>query len=575
MHKKLIAAALALLLVGGCLFGVFAFEDTTTHWANENIERAVSLGLFSGVSETEFRPDAPMTRAMFVTVLGRMAGIDPEEWEIPYLSLLFSDVDPNGYYAPYVAWAVHMGIADGTGSGKFSPNDNVTREQMARFIGNYLDATGSRLELRLPQIAEDEAPADEPLPEEAGLTEDAGPSDEPALSGEDDPADGDPEGDSGLAAIPQLHPYDTTIELTGVRNETGLRLPEEALPVFSDADEISGWAQESVELLVSVGVLNGMPDGSGGVRFAPKNHATRAECATLFCRVLDRLVPPEAERKLPTGIVINESYLNLDYEESASLVASVFPFDADNDHVLWFSTEPETVQVDRNGVVTGVGPGPAFVYAVTCNGHLAVCELFVNDPPEPEPEPEPEPIDPTPPAAGLANAGMSDREKDLMLFGREVDDPRTVYLNGSSEEARADMQAFQIRVWDLDDSGVKYTRTFWLEVHKNLVPTVQAIFEDIYNLPEKPVIHTIGGWRWDGKCEHTCGTAIDINFMENPYVSASGTVLVGGAFEPGVNPYSIPIGGSIDQIFAKYGFTRGIYWRNGTKDYMHYSFYGM
>jgi hypothetical protein len=34
------------------------------------------------------------------------------------------------------------------------------------------------------------------------------------------------------------------------------------------------------------------------------------------------------------------------------------------------------------------------------------------------------------------------------------------------------------------------------------------------------------------------------------------------------------VGGEIEQIFAKYGFTRGIYWKSGYKDYMHFSFFG-
>ncbi|MBR4132477.1 MAG: M15 family peptidase, partial [Oscillospiraceae bacterium] len=58
------------------------------------------------------------------------------------------------------------------------------------------------------------------------------------------------------------------------------------------------------------------------------------------------------------------------------------------------------------------------------------------------------------------------------------------------------------------------------------------------------------------------------------YCSPAGQVLVGSFYSPGTNEYSIPVGGEIDQIFAKYGFTRGIYWRSGYKDYMHYSFFG-
>ena len=574
MRRKLIAVALALLLLGGVFLSVFAFEDTQDHWANAEIDRAVSLGLFRGVSETEFAPNAPMTRAMFVTVLGRMAGVDPDEWACEYLTMVYQDVDPGAYYAPYVAWAAHLGVTGGTGVGKFSPNSYVTREQMARFIANYLDATGSSLQINLPlpeHVADDAETAADAADETAALPPDGElpePEDADASEDADDPS-------AAEEAAAWLERKRSENPLEGVtRSDAILARTENAAPQFSDAEQISEWARDSVVLLSSYGILRGMGDGNGGTRFSPQRNATRAECATIFCRLVDSLVPPTQEQNLPTMVVINQTNLTLEFGESSTLVATVFPVETDNDNLLWFSTEPEIATVNANGVVTGVGPGMAFIYAVSCNRHLSVCEIFVKDPPEPEPEP----VDPTPPAAGLGHAGMTDHEKDMLLFGRDVDDPRTYYppyTEDGKAAALADMVSFSIRVWDLASDGTKYTRTFWLQVHKNLAPTVQALFEELYALPEKPVIHSIGGWRWDGKCEHSCGTAIDINPMENPYVDPNGNVLVGSAFQPGVNPYSFPVGGAVDQVFAKYGFTRGIYWRSGYKDYMHYSFYGM
>ena len=91
--------------------------------------------MFKGVSETSFQPNTPMTRGMFVTVLGRMAGVAPEDYSDTYA--LFQDVPANSYYAPYITWAVRYGIAKGTGDGVFSPNAPVTREQMATFVVRY------------------------------------------------------------------------------------------------------------------------------------------------------------------------------------------------------------------------------------------------------------------------------------------------------------------------------------------------------------------------------------------------------------------------------------------------------
>ena len=95
-------------------------------------------GLFKGVSETEFAPETTMTRAMFVTILGRLAKVDVSKYE----GKSFDDVVEGEYYAPYVEWAVGNGIANGYGDGKFGVNDEVTIEQAIVFISRYAKLNG-------------------------------------------------------------------------------------------------------------------------------------------------------------------------------------------------------------------------------------------------------------------------------------------------------------------------------------------------------------------------------------------------------------------------------------------------
>lgn len=52
------------------------FSDISSHWAKKDIESVVAKKLFSGTSDTTFSPDTAMTRGMFVTVLGRLSGED-------------------------------------------------------------------------------------------------------------------------------------------------------------------------------------------------------------------------------------------------------------------------------------------------------------------------------------------------------------------------------------------------------------------------------------------------------------------------------------------------------------------
>ena len=52
-------------------------------------------------------------------------------------SRLFNDVPRGAYYAPAVGWLAASGITSGTGPGEFSPDDNVTRAQMAAFLWRF------------------------------------------------------------------------------------------------------------------------------------------------------------------------------------------------------------------------------------------------------------------------------------------------------------------------------------------------------------------------------------------------------------------------------------------------------
>ena len=120
-----------------------AFTDITGHWAADNILFAASRGLLSGTSDTTFSPDTGMTRGMFVTALGRLAGINPDS----YQTGKFTDVKADAYYAPYVNWAAQTGIVEGVTATTFAPDTNINREQMAVIMKNY----AAKLGYDLPQ----------------------------------------------------------------------------------------------------------------------------------------------------------------------------------------------------------------------------------------------------------------------------------------------------------------------------------------------------------------------------------------------------------------------------------------
>ncbi len=109
------------------------FGDIQSHWAKDDITFIATRGLMTGTGTRQFSPNANMTRGMFVTTLGRLAGIDPAS----YPGSPFRDVAVGQYYAPYVAWAAQKGIVSGTSATTFSPSSNVTRQEMALIMQGY------------------------------------------------------------------------------------------------------------------------------------------------------------------------------------------------------------------------------------------------------------------------------------------------------------------------------------------------------------------------------------------------------------------------------------------------------
>ena len=265
-HRVWVFALLVCLLLSLSTpaYGVSVSDFTDVSqsaWYYDPVSYVTSRGLFNGTSATTFTPNGTMTRGMFITVLGRYAGVDADAWcagtitgdgvnlrsgagttysviatlskntavtltgqsgnwyRVKYGSSTgyiakdyvtpryhgFSDVDYGSYYAGYVIWGYEAGVVDGTSSTTFSPNAKVTREQICKLLTGYASYAGITLK------------------------------------------------DNGS-------------------NIT-----------FTDQSSISSWATAGVSAMQKAGVVVGEPDGSG-YRFRPKSSATRAEAATIFQR---------------------------------------------------------------------------------------------------------------------------------------------------------------------------------------------------------------------------------------------------------------------------------------------------
>ena len=118
-----------------------SFTDISGHWAAEYIGFVTEREIFVGTGSNVFSPDTGMTRAMFATVIGRLYERSYGEIETSDTQA-FTDCNYDAYYGKYIAWASESGIIGGYGNGRFGPDDQITREQMASILYRFADFLG-------------------------------------------------------------------------------------------------------------------------------------------------------------------------------------------------------------------------------------------------------------------------------------------------------------------------------------------------------------------------------------------------------------------------------------------------
>jgi 2',3'-cyclic-nucleotide 2'-phosphodiesterase (5'-nucleotidase family) len=109
------------------------FTDVPSNeWYSDNVTFIYTNGIMNGMTANKFSPNAPLTGAMFITMLYRQAG-SPE-------------VDGGGtaWYSNAAAWAEDKGII--TGEAAFDPVKPITRQEMAVYLYRYIKSEGGGFE---------------------------------------------------------------------------------------------------------------------------------------------------------------------------------------------------------------------------------------------------------------------------------------------------------------------------------------------------------------------------------------------------------------------------------------------
>lgn len=119
------------------------FSDMKNHWAQETVAAMAQAELVNGVSETEFAPEKQVTRAEFLAMAMRAAGLTGHAWR---KDGCYTDVKETDWYRFYVQSAYDKKcINDGMISNHAFVGDSaITREEMASIavaVCNSVDAS--------------------------------------------------------------------------------------------------------------------------------------------------------------------------------------------------------------------------------------------------------------------------------------------------------------------------------------------------------------------------------------------------------------------------------------------------
>ena len=122
--------------------------DIEGHWGEPYIMAMIHKGLFSEIISDKFYPESPMSRGMFVTILGRLFNVNTGL----YSANSFDDVSKDDYFCRYVSWASYHKIVFGTGTRIFEPNAPITREEMAVILQRCIKTFGLAIKSEAAEI---------------------------------------------------------------------------------------------------------------------------------------------------------------------------------------------------------------------------------------------------------------------------------------------------------------------------------------------------------------------------------------------------------------------------------------
>jgi len=110
------------------------FDDIAGNWAQDVIEQAASRDLVHGYGDGTYQPNGDVTHAEFIQMVNSVLNLPaPKTNAAPY-----TDVAAGSWYFNAVSSAKAAGLLNGLAGSAFSPNQPITREEMAVVLANVV-----------------------------------------------------------------------------------------------------------------------------------------------------------------------------------------------------------------------------------------------------------------------------------------------------------------------------------------------------------------------------------------------------------------------------------------------------
>lgn len=130
------AMALSLTIVPVSAVSVSNFSDVSSDsWYYDSVSYVAEKDYMNGTSATTFEPNGNMTRAMFATVISRVAGAEVDNSAVSE----FTDVESGKWYTGAIEWGVENDLINGYGNGLFGTNNSITRQDICTLTQRFLN----------------------------------------------------------------------------------------------------------------------------------------------------------------------------------------------------------------------------------------------------------------------------------------------------------------------------------------------------------------------------------------------------------------------------------------------------